>query len=170
MRKTGLLLLSLMVLASGRLWAQTAIGTVRISFEIEPVTVMKVTSEAGGRTVRLGPISPSAEVPTQTLEISIVSNAHENYRIYHKLRPEITSDTGTTFPVEKLRFMVTPGDKGGRSEVPSFTAVPSEEVPIFVSSPEGGSDVFQILYTVESTELFSAGVYYGDIYIDLRME
>ena len=156
--------------SSGSLWAETESKTVRISFDIEPVMVMKMTSENGVGAVRLGPISPGAEPPPQALEIKVITNTRPSYQIYHRLEGEVTNSDGTKFPHEKLLFMVTNGTKGGAGLFPSLTSVPEEETLIFRSRSEGGTDIFRVMYSVENSKLFEAGSYYGNIYFDLRTE
>lgn len=151
-------------------WAQSVSKTVRISFEIEPITVLKVTSEKGVGAVQLGPVSPHAEVSSQALEISVTTNTHGRYQVYHELRNEILNAAGTSFPNERLLFMVTPGTEGGNSEIPNMTPVPMNEALIFTSKAGGGSDTFRVLYSIDNSKLFSAGTYYGNIFIDLRNE
>ena len=152
------------------LFAQSVSKTARVSFEIEPVTTLKVASGSGATAVRLGPISPRAEIPPQPLEISIVTNTHQSYRVYHELQEDVVSESGAAFPSDRLLFMVTQGNRGGASSISNFTPVPQGETPIFTSKPEGGPDTFQILYAINNTKLFEAGTYYGNISIDLRNE
>ncbi len=152
------------------LQAQTVSQTVRISFEIEPVTVLKATSESGVSAVRLGPVSPKTEVPAKALKIDIMTNTRQRYRVYHQLSSEVTSGEGSSFPVEQLKFMVTSGNAGGASAIPNFASIPNGEIPIFTSKPEGGPDSFQILYSLENQKLFSSGIYYGNISLDMRTE
>ena len=160
----------MVLLNSGSLRAETETKIVRVSFEIEPVTVMKVASNLGVGAVRLGPISPRAEVPSQALEVSILTNTHHSYQVYHRLEGEISNAEGAKFPSEKILFMVTRGKEGGNSEFPGSIPVPTDETLIFRSKPEGGSDTFQVVYSVENTKLFEAGLYYGNIYFDIRTE
>lgn len=161
---------ALFLIPSQKLSADTEIKIVRMSFEIEPVTVMKVTSDTGVGAVRLGPLSPNVEVPSQSLQVSVLSNAHRPYQIYHRMEEDVTNARGIKFPPEKLLFMVTGGKEGGTSAFSSLIKIPAGETLIFRSRPEGGSDIFQILYSVENTKLFEAGLYYGNIYLDIRTE
>ncbi len=161
---------TLLFLPLNGLWADTEIKIVRILFEIEPVTAMKVASDTGVKAVQLGPLSPHAEVPAQSLEVSILSNIRQSYQIYHRLEEDVTNARGTKFPHEKLLFMVAGGKEGGTSAFSGLSSIPSGETLIFRSKPDGGSDVFRILYSVENTKLFEAGLYYGNIYLDIRTE
>ena len=160
----------LLFVSSRLLWAQSVTKNVRVSFEIEPVTVIKVSSQAGVSAVRLGPLSPRADISPEPLEVSIMTNTRDRYRVYHVLREGVTNSAGTQFPFNRLLFMASSGTEGGKSEIPSFTKIPQDEIPIFTSKPEGGPDTFQIIYSVDNKELFSAGFYYGNIHIHLRNE
>lgn len=166
-----ILILILSVFGAQRLWAQgTATKTVRISFEIEPVMTMQVASEAGVSAVRLGPLSPNEQAPPQALEVSVITNLHQRYQVFHSLQEGITEASGEEFPRDRLLFMVTAGKGEGTSLISGFTQVPTSEVPIFSSGSGGGSDLFHILYSVDNSELFSAGAYYGNITVDIRTE
>ncbi len=170
MKGSGLFFLSFWILGTPTLWAQTVSKNISVSFEIEPVTVLKANSESGVSAVRLGPVSPGTQVPNQTLTVSIVTNTRQRYRVYHELRGEVTSSEGISFPQDQLLFMATAGTQGGASQVPSFIPVPQGEISLFTSKSEGGPDSFQILYSLENKKLFSAGLYYGNISLDLRTE
>lgn len=171
MKKIFLFLTLFWVLAgTSFLCAQTVSQTVRVSFEIEPVTVLRATSESGVSAVRLGPVSPKTEVPAKALNVSVITNTRQRYRVYHQLGSEVTSGEGALFPSEQLKFMVTSGAAGGTSEVQNFVSIPEGEVPIFTSKTEGGTGSFQILYSLENQKLFSAGIYYGNISLDMRTE
>lgn len=170
MNKIGFFLFLSAFLMPQGVWAQTVSKTVRISFEIEPVTKVKISSEAGVSAVRLGPISPHAKIPTQILTVSVMTNTKNRYQIYHELKGNVISEGGDQFPPQQLLFMATDGEKGGKSETRDFTPVPPGEVTIFTSRSEGGPDTFQVLYSIDNNRLFPAGTYYGDINIDIRTE
>ena len=156
--------------SSGPSWAETESRMVRISFDIEPVMVMKVSSARGVGAVRLGPIAPRSEIPPETLEVGVITNTRQSYEIYHRLDGEITNGDGTKFPTEKLLFMVTSGNKGGTGLFPSLSPLPGGETLVFRSRSEGGSDIFRVMYSVENSKLFEAGSYYGNISLELRAE
>lgn len=170
MRIRILLILCTAFLIPHPLFAQTTSKRIRVSFEIEPVTVMRVSSNSGVSAVRLGPISPRASVPPQSLEVSVVSNTHQRYEVYHHLHEDIPNAAGTQFPSARLHFMVTPGTEGGDSRIPHFVEIPQGDAPIFTSKQEGGSDLFHIYYLIENKEIISAGTYYGNITIDVHPE
>lgn len=152
------------------LLANTVSKTVRIAFEIEPVTALKVVSETGGRMVRLGPLTPKMEAPPRTLEVTVATNVKGRYRVVHEVEGNVMNATGDEFPPEKVLFRVSPGIKGGVSGIPSLTPIPQGEVVIFTSGTDGGADAFQVTYSVDNTELFPAGLYYANIRVDIRTE
>lgn len=151
-------------------WADTVTKTVMVSFDIEPVTVLKTNSRMGASAVRLGPVSPRGKVSPQAIDISIVTNERQRYQIYHRLEGDLMNAAGTEFPPSKVLFKATSGIKGGASEIPDFREVPKEETLLFTSKPEGGPDQFQIFYSVDSHDVFPAGLYYGNIHLDLRSD
>ena len=150
--------------------ANTVTQTTRVSYEIEPVTAVTVASETGVQAVRLGPVTPHTEVATQSLKVSIKTNTRQHYRVYQNFEGEMLSSVGTPFPLQKILFRVTNGEKGGVSEVPSPTQLAPGEIPIFTSSAEAGADIFRIYFVLDNTELFPAGLFYGNLNIDLRVE
>ena len=156
--------------AGSSLWADTVTKTIRVSFEIEPVTVLKAASSMGVSAVRLGPLSPHSGPATESIEVSVITNSHQRYRVYHRLEGGVFSESGSEFPRSKVLFMTTPGNKGGTSEIPNFKEVPDGEVAIFTSKDEGGKDNFHVLYTVNNDEVFPAGLFSGSIHLDVRAE
>ena len=151
-------------------YANTVTQTARISFEIEPVTAVSVASESGVQAVRMGPVAPHAEVTTQSLKVSIKTNTKQHYRVYQNFEGEMLNSAGTPFPLQKILFRASNGEKSGVSEVASPTQLTPGEIPIFTSSSEGGADAFHIYFVLDNTELFPAGLFYGNLNIDLRVE
>lgn len=149
-------------LAASPLFAETAIEVRNLSFTIRPVFKFLLGSESA-RMVDLTGLMPDNEAPLQTLEISVVTNTGKNYRVYHSLPREISSDSGAFPPAEEVKFRVSNGRNGGQSEVPSFTSLTSAEKLVFKSSKNGAADSFRIDYSVANKEIFDSGDYMGMI-------
>lgn len=158
----GLLLLLLSV--PGWLYANSDTQTLSLTFLIEPVTVVKISSP--GKVVRIGPLVPGVDAPGENLQVSVATNTEDSYEVFHELRNEITSNSGGEFPKNELEFSVSKGKEGGTSLVPSARPVPIDRIPVFKSL--GGPDLFTIQYIVINKKSFSAGSYYGNISITLE--
>ena len=169
-RDRFILILVINLLAAFPLQADTVAKTLRLSFDIEPMTALKVVSSAGVSAVRLGPISPQAQVPVQSIEVSVLTNGRQRYRIYHRLEGGVFNASGSEFPRSKILFMASPGVRGGASEIPNFREVPDGDIVIFTSKSEGGTENFQLLYTVNNDEVFPAGLFSGSVHLDVRTE
>ncbi len=161
-RKYGLFFLFLAV--SGPLYAESDTQTLNLTFSIEPVTIVKVSSP--GKVVRIGPLVPGVDARAESLLISIATNTEDSYQVFHELRNDITSNTGGEFPKDELQFSVSNGKTGGTSLFPAQRPMPRERIPVFKSP--GGPDLFTIQYVIPNKKSFTAGNYYGNISITLE--
>ena len=145
-------------------YANSDTQTLNLTFFIEPVSLVKVSSP--GKVVRIGPVVPGVDARAETLQVAILTNTEDGYQIFHELRNDITSNSGGEFPKEELAFSVSGGKNTGTSLVPSPATVPRDRTPIFRSS--GGPDLFTIQYILSNKKSFTAGNYYGNISITLE--
>ncbi len=156
------------VCCAGYVYAAAQTKTLTLTFNVEPVTLLKVTSQSGGNNVEIGPVISGIDVPVQSLEVVIVTNTSQPYRVYHELGGELTNRSGGELPNGELSFMASSGKNGGTSEIPSMTMVPRQRTLIFTSKPEGGPDRFTLQYSLKNKKIFGAGDYYGNIRIEIE--
>lgn len=161
-------LLIFFLCGAGNLHAISDSKTLPLTFNVEPATVLKTVSSNGPNAVEIGPVAQGIDATTETLQVLVLTNTEDRYRINHELRGEVTNNSGAEFPGNSLRLMVSSGEKGGSSLVPAFTPVPRGKVPIFTSRTSGGPDSFSISYSVSGKKTFEAGSYYGNIYLDFE--
>lgn len=162
---------SIFLILAASFWAVSAYAdsetqTLPISFSIEPVTAIRAQAPSGGPSVDLGVVVPGVELPAEILQVSILTNTEDPYRVYHELRNEMTNGSGTAVSDQNFRFMVTNGAGGGESAVPAWTPVPQQRSPLF--SSRGGPATFMIHYTLSGKNLLEAGEYYGNVHITLE--
>ncbi|MFA6600736.1 MAG: hypothetical protein WC352_00310 [Candidatus Omnitrophota bacterium] len=154
------------LLSGSAAFAESDTQTVNLSFSIEPATAVKTQSVSGASNVRLGPIVSGVDAPVETLEVQIVTNSPERYRVYHTVKSDMMSGSGDIFPPAELLYRVSNGAQGGASEVPGMSPVPAGRTAIFNSAAGGGSDRFTIAYSVANARSYGAGSYYGNVSID----
>jgi hypothetical protein len=147
-------------------YAESDTQTVNLAFSIDPVTIVKTESSAGGGNVRLGPVVAGVDSPLETLEVQIITNTNERYRVCHTLKNEIMSNSGGQFPDNELLFRVSNGTNGGVSSFSGMVPVPSSRAVIFDSPKNGGVERFTISYAVANKQSYGAGNYYGNVNID----
>lgn len=142
--------------------------TVNLAFTITPQTVVKANQSTMSANVLLGPVIPGVKTEGAALDVSVLTNSNEPYRVYHELRGDVGSSSGGEFPEEELMMSVTPGRAGGHSEVSGKMKVERTRTLIFSSNATGDADQFQIRYSLKGDKPFSAGNYYGNIYLDVE--
>ncbi len=147
-------------------YAASDTQTLPLTFHIEPVTAVRAQASSGGPSVDLGVVVPGVELPAEILQVSVLTNTEDPYRVFHELRNEMTNGTGTQVPDQSFKFLVTTGMGNGESVVNSWTAVPPQRSPVFNS--RGGPATFMIHYTLSGKNLLEAGDYYGNVHITLE--
>jgi hypothetical protein len=140
--------------------------TIPLTFYIEPVRVVRAESSNGGPSVDLGSVVPGVEVPSQSVQVAIVTNTESPYSVYHELRNEMTNQSGALLPDESFRYRVTNGTQGTESLVSSWAAVP--EGRSVIARGRGGADRFTIDYLVQGKKVLEAGDYYGNAKITVE--
>ncbi len=137
-----------------------------LTFYIEPVRVVHAEASSGGPSVNLGSVMPGVEVPSQTVQVSIITNTESPYSVYHELRNEITNQSGALLPEESFRYRVENGQRGSESLVPSWAPVPDSRS--LIARGRGGADTFTIDYRVQGKTVLEAGDYYGNAKITVE--
>jgi len=140
--------------------------TLQLTFNIEPVRVIRAEASSGGPSVDLGSALPGIDVPAQTVRVSIVTNTESPYSIYHELRSEMTNQSGTMIADEHFRYQVSEGLHGTESLVSSWTPVPLGRA--LIARGRGGPDDFAIQYSVQGKKVLEAGDYYGNAQITVE--
>lgn len=167
-KKIGFLLFMSILGWTGLSYGAAQTKTLTLTFNVEPVTVLKVSSSSGGNSVELGPVVSGVNVPVQSLEVRIVTNTSQPYRIYHDLTGDLTNRSGGVIPEGELLMMASNGRNGGTSEAPSMVPVVKGRVLLLTSRPEGGPDQFTLNYAMKNQKTFGAGDYYGNIRIEIE--
>ncbi len=140
--------------------------TMPLTFYIEPVRVVSAEASSGGPRVDLGSIVPGVEVPSQTVQVSIVTNTESPYSVYHELRNEMTNQSGALLAEESFRYRVADGPQGTQSLVPAWVPVPDGRS--LIARGRGGADTFVIDYSVQGKKVLEAGDYYGNAKITVE--
>jgi hypothetical protein len=140
--------------------------TMPLTFNIEPVRVVHAEAASGGPSVDLGSVVPGVDVPSQSVQVAIITNTESPYSIYHELRNEMTNQSGALLPDESFRYRATNGTQGTESLVPAWTPVP--EGRSLIARGHGGPDVFTIQYLVQGKKVLEAGDYYGNAKITVE--
>lgn len=156
-----LLLLALPIPARA---AETALETIEFRIQIEPVFHVETDSKEAGN-VHLDPVTPGDSAQAlDTARIIIHTNRGRPYRIVQYLGQEFMSERG--FPLkESVRFQVSDGANGGKSEVSSPQPLTSEHIVIF-SNKQGTPDQFTISYSGSTDSVIPAGRYRAPIVIE----
>ncbi len=154
------------ILWTANAYAASATQTLPLTVYIEPVTALKAQAPSGGPSVDLGVVVPGVDLPAEVLEVSILTNTEEPFRVYHELKSDFTNGTGTAVPDRSFQYFVSSGAGGGESAVPSWTPVPALRSPVF--SSRGGPAVFMIHYTLAGKNILEAGDYYGNVHLSLE--
>jgi len=145
--------------------AQTFTKNITATFSVDPVTSISVTALDGGTGVDFGNISSyeKGSTITRNLEVSVVSNTGNPYKVTQKIEGSFTDDQGNSLPPDICTFHLLPsGNTKGRLEVVSPTVVSGENV-LFTSTEDGASDKFIIVYELKLPGLFKAGNYLTSI-------
>lgn len=147
-------------------YAASDTQTMSLTFYIEPVRVVRAEAASGGPSVDLGSVVPGVDVPSQTVQVAIVTNTESPYSVYHELRNEMTNQSGALLPDESFRYRVTNGAQGTESLVPAWAPVPDGRS--FIARGRGGADTFAIDYIVQGKKVLEAGDYYGNAKITVE--
>lgn len=148
-------------------FAESDSRTLSLTFEIEPVTVVRMESDSGSANVNLGPVILGA-AQESVLLVSVVSNSGGAYRVYHQLENELTNGQGDLLSESSINMSVSNGSSGGVSEMPSPVPVPRTRTPIFRSSNKGGPERFSIRYVIPGNKMIEAGQYYGNVHLEIE--
>ncbi len=154
-------------IAAGSLWAEVDTKSVRVSFEVRPVFMVKTVSNSSGvPDVDFGWVLPAGD-PSQgeILDVTVATNTVKPYKIY-QMATAIRSDEGAAPPESTMKFRVTPGRAGGETEASGYEELKPGKRLIFSSRSGGGADQFQIHYQLGESEVLDAGNYYGSVTIN----
>lgn len=165
MKITAFFILFMIEISCGTLFAQSsAVSTISFEINIEPVFALKQSSREGGN-VTLGPVLPGKGTVIGTVDVNISTNQGIPYRITHELESNFMSEKGYILPSEKVRFSVSEGVNGGRSEVMGEQPLAKEKMVIFSSNSRGDGDQFTVTYFVGEQKIIPAGRYRAQINI-----
>ncbi len=147
----------------------TTTETVGFSISIEPVFVVKDSSEEGGN-IELGPLSPGEQPAPKRANISVRTNRGRPYRIAQRLEQNLLNEKGSGLPEEPVLFSATDGRRGGQSQVKTPAPLATQPAVLFSSNPEGESDDFTVTYSVSSRQMVSAGSYRARILLEEEIQ
>jgi hypothetical protein len=157
-------------LGASSLYATTETKTMNLFFEVRRAFNFSVTSDKGFPGIQIGPVAPGQDAGEQVLQVSVLTNSDDRYRVYQELRNQPIHSSGEKLPDSEFQFSVSGGSKGGHSEVSSFEAVKPGKRLIFSSSPGGGQDTFSIHYRIANVQLFESGEYYGNLNLSVETD
>jgi len=147
----------------------TATETISFKITIKPVFVVETQSEEGGN-ITLGPLLPGGEEAFRTAEVIVQTNRGRPYAIRQHLEQELLSERGFIFPSKQIRFAVSDGMSGGRSEVEGRQPLPMTPIVVFSSTAQGDADRFTISYFTDAKRVIPAGSYRARILIEGELQ
>ncbi len=139
-----------------------------VRVEIRPNFSIVVQSRQGGQGLDFGRLTKDRLTAAETLNVTIESNIGRPYRILQQLREPLTSQEGEILEEAAVRFTASGGENGtlaARSGAANITESPTV---LYTSDASGGSDAFQMQYTVAPEPTQKAGIYSGTL--ALRVE
>ncbi len=94
----------------------------------------------------------------QRTSIEVATNLEVPYRVFLRPSGPLTNEQGRALPVEYLKFEVA-GSIKGRSGIPTPQPLPTSEVLIYTSSPNGESDTITLIFYFQTQRMIPAGRY-----------
>ncbi len=160
---------ALLCIGGSSLARGTSTETVGFSLKIEPVFVVKDSSEEGGN-IELGPLLPGEQPAPKRANISVRTNRGRPYRITQRLEQNLLNEKGSGLSEEPVLFSATDGRRGGQSEAKTPAPLTTQPAVLFSSNPEGESDDFTVTYSVSSSQMVSAGSYRARILLEEQIQ
>ena len=129
---------------------------------------LTVTPREGGGNLNFGKTTVSSP-PSREVEIRITATGGNQYQLYQRVIQPLTSSKGETLNPEVITSFTYRGSNN------SGTLYQEQELPLsyadqllYTSSPNGDSDSFQMIFTVNRDALEASGSFFGKILYTLQ--